>query len=231
MKKTRIFGMCAAVIAVMLCVSMLLAGCGKKGNDTDTTTTGGVDTNVGEVVNHNADIKLVNETLTIDGKTVEYSEMSVQWMLDNGFVLTSAADYSPDHTVRAFGTETFGFVKKGSESNQQAVMISLTYMNDSDSQQKFSSARLCQIHVELADEATSAKFEDVTVEGPLGIKDGVTFDALKETLGEPAKISSTDTESARCGYTTYEWLCGTKDYVRVRLGDTMGLLQFDIITN
>lgn len=193
--------------------------------------TGGVDTNVDDVVNQNAAMKIADEKFTIDGKTVSFSEMSVQWMLDNGFVCTDKdADFSPDRNVPALHIESYGFVKKGSENDNNAVMISLSLANDSDSQQKFNSMKLQQIHVELAHEDAAVQFKDIVVEGPLGIKNGVTLDELMSKLGEPV-TSSTKEESERCHYTTYEWLCGTNDKLRVRFGEKMGLLQFDIEVN
>lgn len=223
-KKLLVVSVVALVIAVVCAIVFVIVF--SKNNNA-----GGVDANVDNVVNQNADIKISDEKFTIDGKTVSFSEMSVQWMLDNGFVCTDKdADFSPDRNVPALHIESYGFVKKGSENDNNAVMISLSLANNSDSQQKFSSMKLQQIHVELAHEDAAVQFKDIVVEGPLGIKNGVTLDELMSKLGEPV-TSSTKEESERCHYTTYEWLCGTNDKLRVRFGEKMGLLQFDIEVN
>lgn len=222
-KKTIVISVAALVMAVA-CVIVFVTVFSKNNIN-------GVDTNVDETVNRNADMKISDEKFMIDGKTVSFSEMSIQWMLDNGFVCTDKnADFSPDRDVPALHIESYGFVKKGSEDDKNAVMVSLQLTNDSDSQQKFSSMRLQQVHVELAHEDAAVQFKDIAVEGPLGIKTGITLSELISKLGEPITVS-TDEESKRCHYTTYEWLCGTKDKLRVRFGEKMGLLQFDVEVN
>ena len=218
------------LILLVLIMVLSVTACSRKteGDGGPAGSTGGGYSNVDEdTFNPNKDINVSKERLGIGDKELPFGDFSIKWMLDNGFVLTSDADYSEEHEMRAYGTESFSFIQADSEDDMNAVLITLTYMNQADSAKPFRTAKLTEVYVELGDESMGKTFTDVVIKAPFGIASGVGLDAVKSVLGEPSTSKFTE----RYHYTTYEWFVGTRDYVQVRIGDTMGLVNFTIIMN
>lgn len=184
-----------------------------------------------EELSHNKNVNILAEKLEIDGKDVSISQLSIQWLLDNDFTLITNNDYITNdnfdtHLVKPYEIEKFSFTRNMSIENSP-VIISLSYINKNEDEKPFSDTVLYKIEVELGDESNFSKFEDISVNGPFGIKLGATVKEIIETLGNPLNTKTTNQKY----FTTYEWRIGEQDSVIARIGDTMGLIYFAIVIN